>query len=229
MHFSPSVCFTALLVYRVFRNEPKRNVKLLHGIIHLLALIMSIIGEKESANKEVNTTVRRLSLRVTRVFVCRFCCGVWLPQNSNDSRHVLFTQLVWHGNLSPLLLTGMHTPSLQSHFRSNMDTNSSLFVPTFLLVGYGFAVLPVSRCVVMVTSLIPPHPCILWPDSAGYGHRQLSAGHHRETALQHHVRVPLSICSSISTTSKQIRLCFLKKNLIVHMVRSLLLWSSGSR
>lgn len=76
MHFSPSVCFTALLVYRVFRNEPKRNVKLLHGIIHLLALIMSIIGEKESANKEVNTTVRRLSLRVTRVFVCRFCCGV---------------------------------------------------------------------------------------------------------------------------------------------------------
>ncbi|XP_026203249.1 cytochrome b561 isoform X1 [Anabas testudineus] len=34
----------AILVYRVFRNEPKRNVKLLHGIIHLLALIMSIIG-----------------------------------------------------------------------------------------------------------------------------------------------------------------------------------------
>ncbi|XP_045926808.1 transmembrane ascorbate-dependent reductase CYB561 isoform X1 [Micropterus dolomieu] len=34
----------AILVYRVFRNEAKRNVKLLHGIIHLLALIMSIIG-----------------------------------------------------------------------------------------------------------------------------------------------------------------------------------------
>ncbi|XP_035472077.1 transmembrane ascorbate-dependent reductase CYB561 [Scophthalmus maximus] len=34
----------AILVYRVFRNEPKRNVKMLHGIIHLLALILSIIG-----------------------------------------------------------------------------------------------------------------------------------------------------------------------------------------
>ncbi|XP_037545230.1 cytochrome b561 [Nematolebias whitei] len=34
----------AILVYRVFRNETKRNVKLLHGIIHLLALIISIVG-----------------------------------------------------------------------------------------------------------------------------------------------------------------------------------------
>lgn len=34
----------AILVYRVFRNEPKRNVKLLHGIIHLFALIFSIVG-----------------------------------------------------------------------------------------------------------------------------------------------------------------------------------------
>ncbi|KAM9843022.1 transmembrane ascorbate-dependent reductase CYB561 isoform 1-T2 [Aulostomus maculatus] len=34
----------AILVYRVFRNETKRNVKVLHGIIHLLALIISIIG-----------------------------------------------------------------------------------------------------------------------------------------------------------------------------------------
>ncbi|XP_049417108.1 transmembrane ascorbate-dependent reductase CYB561 [Epinephelus fuscoguttatus] len=34
----------AILVYRVFRNEAKRNVKLLHGIIHLLALIISIVG-----------------------------------------------------------------------------------------------------------------------------------------------------------------------------------------
>ncbi|XP_039980172.1 cytochrome b561 [Xiphias gladius] len=34
----------AILVYRVFCNEAKRNVKLLHGIIHLLALIISIVG-----------------------------------------------------------------------------------------------------------------------------------------------------------------------------------------
>lgn len=34
----------AILVYRVFQNEAKRNVKLLHGIIHLLALVISIVG-----------------------------------------------------------------------------------------------------------------------------------------------------------------------------------------
>ncbi|KAK7939324.1 hypothetical protein WMY93_002650 [Mugilogobius chulae] len=34
----------AILVYRVFRNESKRSAKLLHGIIHLLALIISIVG-----------------------------------------------------------------------------------------------------------------------------------------------------------------------------------------
>ncbi|XP_068193330.1 transmembrane ascorbate-dependent reductase CYB561 [Antennarius striatus] len=34
----------AILVYRVFQNEPKKVVKVLHGIIHLLALIISIVG-----------------------------------------------------------------------------------------------------------------------------------------------------------------------------------------
>ncbi|XP_056263918.1 transmembrane ascorbate-dependent reductase CYB561 [Pseudoliparis swirei] len=34
----------AILVYRVFRNEAKRNVKMLHGVIHLMALVISIIG-----------------------------------------------------------------------------------------------------------------------------------------------------------------------------------------
>ncbi|XP_033827449.1 transmembrane ascorbate-dependent reductase CYB561 [Periophthalmus magnuspinnatus] len=34
----------AILVYRVFRNEAKRSVKLLHGVVHLLALIVTIVG-----------------------------------------------------------------------------------------------------------------------------------------------------------------------------------------
>lgn len=34
----------AILVYRVFRNEDKRNVKILHGVIHLLALVISVVG-----------------------------------------------------------------------------------------------------------------------------------------------------------------------------------------
>uniref|UniRef100_A0A3P9MLI3 Transmembrane ascorbate-dependent reductase CYB561 n=2 Tax=Oryzias latipes TaxID=8090 RepID=A0A3P9MLI3_ORYLA len=34
----------AILVYRVFSNEAKKKVKLLHGTIHLLALVTSIVG-----------------------------------------------------------------------------------------------------------------------------------------------------------------------------------------
>ncbi|XP_028841087.1 cytochrome b561-like [Denticeps clupeoides] len=34
----------AIMVYRVFRNESKRNVKILHAVLHLLALVLSIVG-----------------------------------------------------------------------------------------------------------------------------------------------------------------------------------------
>lgn len=34
----------AILVYRVFRDEAKKNVKILHGVVHLMALVISIVG-----------------------------------------------------------------------------------------------------------------------------------------------------------------------------------------
>ncbi|XP_056090665.1 transmembrane ascorbate-dependent reductase CYB561 [Rhinichthys klamathensis goyatoka] len=34
----------AVLVYRVFRNETKRSVKILHALLHMMALIISIVG-----------------------------------------------------------------------------------------------------------------------------------------------------------------------------------------
>ncbi|XP_039595497.1 cytochrome b561 isoform X1 [Polypterus senegalus] len=34
----------AILVYRVFRNEKKRTTKILHGVIHVIALVISIVG-----------------------------------------------------------------------------------------------------------------------------------------------------------------------------------------
>ncbi|KAG9474398.1 hypothetical protein GDO78_004610 [Eleutherodactylus coqui] len=36
--------FIALLVFRVFRNETKRATKILHGALHILALIVSVVG-----------------------------------------------------------------------------------------------------------------------------------------------------------------------------------------
>ncbi|XP_020853230.1 transmembrane ascorbate-dependent reductase CYB561 isoform X1 [Phascolarctos cinereus] len=34
----------ALLVYRVFRNEAKRTTKILHGLLHIFALIIALVG-----------------------------------------------------------------------------------------------------------------------------------------------------------------------------------------
>uniref|UniRef100_A0A8C9DJJ6 Transmembrane ascorbate-dependent reductase CYB561 n=1 Tax=Prolemur simus TaxID=1328070 RepID=A0A8C9DJJ6_PROSS len=34
----------ALLVYRVFRNEAKRTTKVLHGVLHVFALIIALVG-----------------------------------------------------------------------------------------------------------------------------------------------------------------------------------------
>ena len=74
--FSPSLS-PAILVYRVFRNEAKRNVKLLHGIIHLLALIISIIGEIHNQIISLFPTPENNSLChcvTSCVFVC-VCVG----------------------------------------------------------------------------------------------------------------------------------------------------------
>ncbi|PNJ50624.1 CYB561 isoform 20, partial [Pongo abelii] len=35
----------ALLVYRVFRNEAKRTTKVLHGLLHIFALVIALVGE----------------------------------------------------------------------------------------------------------------------------------------------------------------------------------------
>ncbi|XP_018591757.2 transmembrane ascorbate-dependent reductase CYB561 [Scleropages formosus] len=34
----------AIMVYRVFRNESKRSVKILHAVIHLIALVIAVVG-----------------------------------------------------------------------------------------------------------------------------------------------------------------------------------------
>lgn len=36
----------ALLVYRVFRHEAKRSTKALHALLHGLALVVALVGER---------------------------------------------------------------------------------------------------------------------------------------------------------------------------------------
>lgn len=41
---SPTLSPSALLVYRVFRNEAKRSTKTLHALLHGLALVIALVG-----------------------------------------------------------------------------------------------------------------------------------------------------------------------------------------
>ncbi|KAL6073649.1 hypothetical protein STEG23_023535 [Scotinomys teguina] len=38
------VAVTALLVYRVFRKEAKRTTKILHGLLHVVAFVIALVG-----------------------------------------------------------------------------------------------------------------------------------------------------------------------------------------
>lgn len=75
LSLSPSSSSAAILVYRVFRNEAKRNVKLLHGIIHLLALIFSIIGEGKRASCRCETNSKWLALDLRHWDVSSTCAS----------------------------------------------------------------------------------------------------------------------------------------------------------
>lgn len=109
---SPVSLSLAILVYRVFRNEAKRNIKLLHGIIHLLALIISIVGKWEtkrfSCVKECLHKCIKNKNDPPPLFH-RFCRCIWLPQRGKNSRHVFSTQLAWHGYIALILHPGTHS------------------------------------------------------------------------------------------------------------------------
>lgn len=57
-----------------------------------------------------------------------------------------------------------------------------------LLVDHGIALLPVSCCIVTVTSRVPPRPRGVRRGPAGHVHRDQSAGNHREAPVQYPVR-----------------------------------------
>ena len=61
------------MVFRAFRNEAKRSVKILHGVLHLLALLISIIGK-------FNLFLRLPLCHCVHVCMCVYVCKVWLAQ-----------------------------------------------------------------------------------------------------------------------------------------------------
>uniref|UniRef100_A0A2I3M425 Transmembrane ascorbate-dependent reductase CYB561 n=1 Tax=Papio anubis TaxID=9555 RepID=A0A2I3M425_PAPAN len=92
----------ALLVYRVFRNEAKRTTKVLHGLLHIFALVIALVGEFLGAafpapclslqawSRCSTTTGRRATLTCTACTAgagslslsCTLCSGWWASASS---------------------------------------------------------------------------------------------------------------------------------------------------
>ncbi|PNJ50612.1 CYB561 isoform 3 [Pongo abelii] len=92
----------ALLVYRVFRNEAKRTTKVLHGLLHIFALVIALVGEFPGAAFPApclplqawwrcsTTTGRRATLTCTAYIAgagslslsCTLCSGWWASASS---------------------------------------------------------------------------------------------------------------------------------------------------
>ncbi len=72
------------------------------------------------------------------------------------------------------------------HVKSFLEWLLLLSFPP-VVTGTGLVSFPMGLC--SVEELVSPSACLLRPVAAGHGRGNLSAGHHRETALQYHVSV----------------------------------------
>ncbi len=72
------------------------------------------------------------------------------------------------------------------HVKSFLEWPLLLSFPP-VVTGTGLVSFPMGLC--SVEELVSPSACLLRPVAAGHGRGILSAGHHRETALQYHVSV----------------------------------------
>lgn len=66
---SSAPSLAALLVYRVFRHEAKRSTKALHALLHGLALLIALIGERWDQG-DMGLDVSPV---VTRSWTCPWC------------------------------------------------------------------------------------------------------------------------------------------------------------
>uniref|UniRef100_A0A8C5XRU5 Transmembrane ascorbate-dependent reductase CYB561 n=1 Tax=Microcebus murinus TaxID=30608 RepID=A0A8C5XRU5_MICMU len=89
----------ALLVYRVFRNEAKRTTKVLHGLLHVFALVIALVGEFLGAGSHTrclawwrcSTTTRRRAMLTCTACTAgvgssslsfTLCSGLWASASS---------------------------------------------------------------------------------------------------------------------------------------------------
>ncbi|XP_063816076.1 transmembrane ascorbate-dependent reductase CYB561 [Pseudophryne corroboree] len=76
------LCGDALLVYRVFRHETKKATKILHGALHLMALIISVVGivavfqfHKKNAIPDMYSLHSWLGITTFTLYILQWICS----------------------------------------------------------------------------------------------------------------------------------------------------------
>ncbi|XP_075033466.1 transmembrane ascorbate-dependent reductase CYB561 [Mixophyes fleayi] len=76
------LCGDALLVYRVFRHESKKATKILHGALHMLALIISVVGiiavfqfHKKKDIPDMYSLHSWLGITTFTLYILQWICG----------------------------------------------------------------------------------------------------------------------------------------------------------
>ncbi|KAI5929110.1 Cytochrome b561 [Manis javanica] len=149
----------ALLVYRVFRNEARRTTKVLHGLLHVFAFIIALVGlvavfdyHRKKGYADLYSLHSWCGIVISVLYFVQWLVGFsffLFPGASFSLRSRYRPQHVFFGAAIFLLSVGTALLGLKEALLFKLGTKYSAFEPEgvlanvlgLLLVGFGMAVL----------------------------------------------------------------------------------------
>ncbi|KAI1896537.1 hypothetical protein AGOR_G00095790 [Albula goreensis] len=163
----------AILVYRVFRNESKRSIKILHAVFHVIALIISVVGFVAVFDFHAKGKIQDMYSLHSWCGMLTFVlfCVQWLlgftfflfPGASQWLRKSYLSLHVFFGLVLLALAVGTCLLGITEKVLFSIESTYSSFVPEgvlanalgLLLVGFGVLV---AYIVTREEFRRPPHP-----------------------------------------------------------------------
>ncbi|XP_007957939.1 transmembrane ascorbate-dependent reductase CYB561 [Orycteropus afer afer] len=135
----------ALLVYRVFRNEPKRTTKVLHGLLHVFAFIIALVGlvavfdyHRTKGYADLYSLHSWCGILVFILYVAQWLVGFsffLFPGASFSLRSRYRPQHVFFGAFIFLFSVGTALLGLKEALLFQLGTKYSTFVPEGVLAN----------------------------------------------------------------------------------------------
>ncbi|XP_040845323.1 transmembrane ascorbate-dependent reductase CYB561 [Ochotona curzoniae] len=135
----------ALLVYRVFRKEPKRTTKIVHGLLHVFAFVIALVGlvavfdyHKKKGYQDLYSLHSWCGLLVFILYLVQWLVGFGFflfPGASFSLRSRYRPQHVFLGAAIFLLSVGTALLGLKEALLFELGTRYSAFVPEGVLAN----------------------------------------------------------------------------------------------